>query len=242
MTTMKTFLQAHRREFSAILLLGILAGCQSVESSFSPSVRSLSPDKGGPIPMEDLPFKIEYLDELWEGSNHNDWDVLTAVIDPVRGGQVRGVPESWPPEYVFAAKFPPHCLDSTEPFTVSLSIPRFTPGDLHSPVYLLEPHGMIFSEPVTLQFCYPPWLEGAVAYAKFNFWREGPPPEDKNGINPAVVYRVSDYGRVNAPEENLHLNLEFQTTHFSRWGMSNGNGGGDDLTFEPDNGQLEIKR
>ncbi len=216
-----------------VSLLGFIAGCNQVQSLTDPNQSVVSADKREPDLEDPEVISMSYLNYLWVGSNHDDWDVLTAVIDPVEGGRVSGTPASWPAEYVFGAYFPPGCIDSTEPFTVSISIPRLVPGDIHAPVFLLEPHGIQFAKEVTVQFCYPYWEEQYSSYAKFSFW---PAEEAVTGgpvVDPVPVYRVSDYEVLFPEERNTHLAHTFKTTHFSRWGMSHGDGGNTDLTYDP---------
>jgi len=225
-----------------VLLLVILVGCNKIDTISAPTETPVTTDKVDPEPLDPRLFTMEFLDQLWRASNHDDWDVLTAVIDPVRGTTVRGTPDSWPEEYVFGAHFPAHCLESTEPFTFTLSVPRFVEGDLHPPVYLLEPHGLEFLEPVTLQFCYPPWYSEHDSYVKFHFWphEEGPPNKiggknDHGNPDTIPVYYMSDVERLAPTGENPHVGLIFETNHFSRWGMTNGDGGNQGLTFNPRN-------
>ena len=216
-----------------------LAGCNTSNLINAPRENQDAPTKREIIPMESIPFHMEYLENLWTTSDHDDWDVLTVTVDPTRNQQFVGVPDSWPSEYEFKAFFPRGCINSTEPFTFSISIPHYDIRNPHPAVYLLEPHGMEFELPIEMEFCYPPWLEAKEAYGKFHFWREEVPPPshpdkigEPGGVDPEIIYRMSDYERVNPNPDNWRLGLRFETYHFSRWAVSNGSGGDDYLIYD----------
>ncbi len=228
----------------AVILGTAVVGCNSTEPLMDLQPATVAAEKVGPVPLDPVPFSMVFLDYLWVGSNHDDWDVISGMIDPVLGGRIQGVPESWPDDYVFGVLFPPGCLDSTEPFRASISVPRFVPGDVHPPVYLLEPHGVIFNTRLTVQFCYPYWYGQFATYTKFNFWPEETSEkglademlEPTGGPDPIPEYFVSDFEELVPTERNKHLAHKFKTTHFSRWGMSHGDGGGEDFQFKMNRG------
>ena len=109
-----------------------------------------------------------------------------------------------------------------QPVLISIYVPRYypaEPGNFDYPAVIrLEPHGLEFSKPVTVTFCYPPWLATSPDYYKFHFWREG--------VDPDWTYYYSDLELLTPPGPDPRTDLVFDTLHFSRWGMENGSGGG----------------
>ena len=116
----------------------------------------------------------DYLSDLWYASNHDEWDVISGVIDPEAGGIVSGNPVTWPAGYSFSVEIPPDAVsecDSILPrgrpadefITIEIHIPRFDPewppGEGHPAVFKLEPDGLQFDSSVSVTFCFPPWLE-----------------------------------------------------------------------------------
>lgn len=173
----------------------------------------------------------EYLSRLWRLSNHEQWEVISGEIFPAEGGIIAGTPASWPDEYRFSVEVPPGAINEASfgnvgdgppadaPLTITILVPRNT-GSYLPPVFHLLPDGIVFAEPVTVTFCYPPWLHASGYYAKFCFWEvPGSPP----------TYEYSDLERVHPAGPDLRLGVEFQTTHFTRWGMDNGAGGEEDI-------------
>jgi len=200
----------------------------------------------------------ELLRELWEASNHSDWEVLSGDIYPHLGGTISGVPDSWAaqgyPDYEFRVEIPAFALPEipaepvppaprgapddpegraielagrsrdealeTEPIEISIWIPRyddsFGGGVGYPAVYLLEPHGMQFQQPVTVTLCYPPWLPSSMRYDKFYFWRQWQGGD--------WTYFFSDLETVTGGGDP-RTEITYQTWHFSRWGMQNGTGG-----------------
>ncbi len=225
----------------AALAVLAVAGCNADGSLNGVFAVGGTADKGtgagGVVTGVALPYDQELLAYFWEGSVHNDWDVISGVIDPAVGGRISGVPASWPrdKEYLFALSFPAGALPGTEPLEISILVPRDTFGDPHSAVIRLEPDGLVFNDRVTVQFCYPPWLKAGDNYGKFCL---------KQAINPdGPWYSVTDYAKVLPSAEDDALGLIFKTTHFSRWGMQNGQGGDEGQTNDgPDRDQIRTRR
>ncbi|MBK8167967.1 MAG: hypothetical protein IPK64_18640 [bacterium] len=216
----------------------LLAGCGSDRGGLTDASSNESAVRlPSHVPI-DNPFPQDALAKLWIRSEHDDWDAISAAIDPAAGGVVSGVPASWPADYVFSVEIPPGAIDTgsqksevppVDPeqwVDITILVPRYHPDApdhaQHVAVYRLQPHGLQFTLPVTVTFCYPPWRAEHETYLKYHFWRE-----DDDG---AWIYYVSDYAVLPAVRsDNRRLGLQFQTTHFSRWGMQNG-AGGDGIT------------
>ncbi len=194
----------------------------------------------------EVPNLQAILEKYWVRSEHEDYDVISALIDPKAGGIVSGAPASWPDEYIFSVEIAPGSMDlsgvgllatsSAEPpvdpipaVEVQILVPRYHPelpaSRQNVAVYRLRPHGMRFTTPATVTFCYPPWRNADRTYVKFHFWRE-----DEDGL---WVYYWSDYETLRPDAEgDPRTGLRFETTHFSRWAMQNGRGG--DGIVDPD--------
>ncbi len=181
----------------------------------------------------------DYLRNLWYASDHPDWDVISGVIDLGTGGIVSGEPATWPPGYQFSVEVPPgvQVLGNIErPVgkqggnTIEIQIhvpqmdPGWPPGEGYPAVFKLEPDGLRFDQPVSVAFCYPPWLEGGSSYSKFCFFMISQDPE---------VFGYSDLDTIYPGGQDLRKDIEFETTHFSRWGLENGGGGGGPLPPDP---------
>ncbi len=182
-----------------------------------------------------------YLAMMWELSNHDQWDVISGTINPLVGGTISGVPASWPAGYEFSLVIPPNSISERHevpvdplnrdnkditpiqtPITISIHVPLNNDENL-PPVYKLEPHGLIFTQPVQVTLCFPPWRTPKPQYAKYYFWQESEQPP---------LYMYSDLEWVYPAGEDERLAIEFETYHFSRWGLENGNGGEEDLIFD----------
>ena len=209
---------------SLTLMALVLCACGEHDDLSSPAAFSGLADKTDPEPTDPIPLDQEYLHEMWIGSNHDDWDIITGVINPESGGRIVGVPQSWPADYEFVLFIPGGAIDGTEPVEISIHVPSYVPGDEHVPVYKLEPHGLIFNEPVLVQFCYPPWLNSYPGYRKYCFWRE------EGVVEP--VYFFSDEEWLTPSPDDARLGIRFRTLHFSRWGLDNGTGGHDGMPDE----------
>ncbi len=208
----------------SVISLGLVA-CNSELGLHGPAAVPNGGDKAKPTQVAAIPYDQETLVYLWDGSNHNDWDIISGVIDPAVGGRITGIPASWPntKDYVFGFFFPPGAIRGTELVTISMRIPRYTEGNPYTPVMHLEPHGMVFNAPVVVQFCYPPWLQSDDSYGRFCL------QDEIRGGEP--WYFVTDYAKVLPSEDDEQLGIQFQTTHFSRWGMQNGSGGEEGMIY-----------
>ncbi len=238
----------------AFMLMGLLQACNNVDilnvtENSNPQNSGHAEDKDVPIPMEDPPFFQEELALLWERSNHDEWDILTAVIDPTTTTTVSGTPESWPDGYEFKATFTRGCTSDSEPFVFTLMVPTLRDNNPNPAIYKLEPHGMEFGIPVQMEFCQPPWEEEKEAYGLFHLWHTIQPiaVNPDNGdieqvVDPQRIYCISDWQKIFPRDgENLRHGLRFETTHFSRWGLSNGHGV-EDFIIDPDPYPPEIHR
>ena len=220
-----------------VMVMGLMA-CNSI-TDLSQSVAPVdSPDKVDPVPIGVVHLSQELLHDRWERSSHTDWDILTCFIEPVGGGRLQGTPASWPTGYVFGAFFPAGFIASTDSLEITLKVPRYSEGVDYPAVYIIEPHGLVFDLPVTLEFCFPPWLEENEYYEKYYFWDETSSPVAGGSnlhleeINPIPRYGISDFEKVTPDGEDLRLKIQFETLHFSRWGMENGKGGDEALIID----------
>lgn len=213
--------------------LAVLAGCRAVD------IADPAPDTPDGVfdqsvePSPESRRIQSLLAALWRASDHGDWDVISGYIDPATGGVISGTPASWPEGYVFSVDIAPGSisqegllLDVIDPqplIEISILVPRYQEGvppkRQYPAVYELLPHGLQFTEPAVVTFCYPFWCPEYDTYTKFYFFRE---PDGSGGW----VYDYSDLETV-APADpsEPHLDVSFETNHFSRWGMQNGGGG-----------------
>lgn len=221
-------------------ITALLSGCNRGGGLGWPAAPAVPPAPlPAMIPIGDSPIPQDVLAKLWARSDHDDWDVISAMISPTDGGIVSGVPATWPAGYEFSVKIEPGAIvtdglkTDTRPvdtmIEIRILVPRYYPDDQpnsqHVPVYRLQPHGLQFSVPATVTFCYPPWRPARDSYVKYHFDRE-----DNDG---EWLYYVTDYEVLRAPVVgDPRVGLTFATTHFSRWGMQNGAGG--DGIVDPD--------
>ncbi len=82
-----------------ILLLLLTGGCDE-----NPVTSDQTADPAHNLLDKD--WDQDYLAALWLASDHDDWDVISGLIDPIAGGVVSGVPASWPAGSVFEVCIP----------------------------------------------------------------------------------------------------------------------------------------
>jgi len=188
----------------------------------------INPPVNPPVPQEYV-IPQERLRDYWNGSNHDDWDVIAGVVDPDTGGHISGSPRTWGPSYTFGIRVlagtevlgDPTKLNLPpleEGIPLALYVPRWPsfPGDTIPAVYKLRPE-VEFSQPVQIELCYTPWNDPDSVYTKFCFW-EVPGFADS--------FATSDVDYVRPAGEDWFREIIFETSHFSRWGLENGKTGG----------------
>ncbi len=161
----------------------------------------------------------EFLSYVWSTASHDEWDVISGVVNLSEGGTISGVPDSWPAGYEFSIIIPANCSAEYEsnsepaPQTLELQIhvPKYIDGTPLAPVYKLYPD-LQFSKPVAVTFCYPPWLEQGSDYIKFCL--------DVDENNPDY-YLFFDLEMLQSSEHGA----SFYTNHFSIWDFESENGG-----------------
>lgn len=163
-----------------------------------------------------------YLANLWERSDHGDYDVLTADIDMQRGGKLVGTADTWRASDIFEVIVPASALqvDPLDPYmTFSLHVPRHDPSDPERPgVFMLEPDGVEFVKPVTVTVHYPSWLVPWGDWRKYCIVRD-------EGSGQEPVYSYTDYEEF--PRTPGQRKVTFTTKHFSRWPLGNSKDGPD---------------
>lgn len=164
----------------------------------------------------DTPLQ-EHLEMLWKYSESITYDTVQGYVVTGIGGTVSGYPQSWGPNYEFRIEVPPGALTgqygTLTPIT--LKIPRNSRPHIHA-VYILEPDGLEFQEPVSVTLCYPPWLihgQGLRQYVKYRFFKH----DYGHG------YGMSDYEEGYAYSADFGpTEITFETMHFSRWVLEDG--------------------
>lgn len=205
--------------------------------------------------IEDKDWLQDYLANLWEASNHGDWDVISGTVDPIAGGLVSGVPDSWPAGFVFSVDIPPKALlarpgEVAEPGIIQgksapqgfqnpwndriLLEPVITPVQIsiYVPRYYPGIPGnydypaVYLLEPHNLEFSKP--VEVTFCFPP---WLPDTPDYYKfhfwrEGTDPVWTYYYSGLETLAPQGSDPRTELVFETLHFSRWGMENGSGGG----------------
>ncbi len=210
------------------------------------------------IPASDVGEKDsvqDYLADLWEASNHGDWDVISGMINPITGGVVSGVPDSWPAGFVFSVDIPPKAIPGypeveVEPEPIEGKNymqgfhdswnERLPVGPIVSPVLIsiyipryyddvpgnYDYPAVYLLEPHSLEFTKP--VEVTFCFPP---WLPDTPEYYKfhfwrEGEEPDWTYYYSDLDTLSPQGADPRTELVFETLHFSRWGVENGSGGG----------------
>lgn len=225
----------------AILLPFVLSCSEKPTEPGSESLKDHEPNPHVDHPVETT--DQNYLSDLWDASNHSDWDVISGDVNVATGGTVSGNPATWPYGYQFSVEIPSgaivrcdsavqHEKKPNETVEIQIHVPQLDPewqaGDGHPAVYKLEPDSLQFSQPVTVTLCYPPWFEASNSYLKFCFFMISEDPD---------IFDYSDLDTIYPGSANPRKDIEFETMHFSRWGLEDGGGGGGPLPpVDPGNG------
>lgn len=200
-----------------VLTIFVLTMSSCIEGPTEPAVDDQTRELASP--PGDEPQKNSYIRDLWLASENATYAVATAMIDPVRGGELRTTYPSWGEEYTFSMTFPPGAIPGREPVEVSLHVPVNANANAYTKtpaVFKMEPD-IQFREKVTVEVHYPPWLRPRWDYyAVFCMHRsDSVEPGDR------AEYWYTDFMMI--PMDPHHpRRVKFQTIHFSRWGVENG--------------------